>query len=65
MTTLNRAEARIDLDRISENVAHLKSIAGVDLMAVVKADAYGHGLVPVARAALAGGATYLGVALLE
>jgi alanine racemase len=40
-------------------------MAGVDLMAVVKADAYGHGLVPTARAALAGGATYLGVALLE
>jgi alanine racemase len=34
-------------------------------MAVVKADAYGHGLIPVARAALAGGATSLGVALLE
>jgi alanine racemase len=65
MTTFNRAEARIDLDRITANVAHLKNIAGVDLMAVVKADAYGHGLVPVARAALAGGATSLGVALLE
>ena len=65
MTTLNRAEARIDLDRITANVAYLKNVAGVDLMAVVKADAYGHGLVPVARAALAGGATYLGVALLE
>jgi alanine racemase len=65
MTTFNRAEARIDLDRITANVAHLKNMAGVDLMAVVKADAYGHGLVPTARAALAGGATYLGVALLE
>ena len=65
MTTFNRAEARIDLDRITANVAHLKNLAGVDLMAVVKADAYGHGLVPVARAALAGGATSLGVALLE
>lgn len=65
MTTFNRAEARIDLDHITANVAHLKNIAGVDLMAVVKADAYGHGLVPVARAALAGGATSLGVALLE
>ena len=65
MSAFNRAEAIIDLDRISENVAYLKSIAGVDLMAVVKADAYGHGLVPVARAALAGGATSLGVALLE
>jgi alanine racemase len=65
MRTFNRAEARIDLDRITANVAHLKNIAGVDLMAVVKADAYGHGLLPVARAALAGGATSLGVALLE
>ena len=65
MTSFNRAEALIDLDRITANVVHLKNIAGVDLMAVVKADAYGHGLVPVARAALAGGATSLGVALLE
>ena len=65
MNTYNRAEAIIDLDRISENVKHLKGLAGVDLMAVVKADAYCHGLIPVARAALAGGATSLGVALLE
>jgi len=65
MSTQNRAEAIIDLDRISENVALLKRTAGVDLMAVVKADAYGHGLIPTARAALAGGATSLGVALLE
>jgi len=65
MSTINRAEAIVDLDRITENVKHLKALAGVDLMAVVKADAYGHGLIPVARAALAGGATSLGVALLE
>lgn len=65
MSTNNRAEAIIDLDRITANVKHLKALAGVDLMAVVKADAYGHGLVPVAHAALAGGATSLGVALLE
>jgi alanine racemase len=65
MSTYNRAEAVIDLDRITANVKHLKALAGVDLMAVVKADAYGHGLIPVARAALAGGATSLGVALLE
>jgi alanine racemase len=65
MSTFNRAEAIVDLDRITENVKHLKALAGVDLMAVVKADAYGHGLIPVARAALAGGATSLGVALLE
>ena len=65
MSTNNRAEAIIDLDRITANVKHLRALAGVDLMAVVKADAYGHGLVPVAHAALAGGATSLGVALLE
>jgi len=65
MSAFNRAEAIVDLDRITENVKHLKALAGVDLMAVVKADAYGHGLIPVARAALAGGATSLGVALLE
>jgi alanine racemase len=65
MSTINRAEAIVDLDRITANVKHLKGLAGVDVMAVVKADAYGHGLIPVARAALAGGATSLGVALLE
>jgi alanine racemase len=61
----NRAEAVIDLAAIRANVAFLKGKAGVDLLAVVKADAYGHGLIPVAKAALEGGATWLGVALLE
>jgi alanine racemase len=61
----NRAEAVINLSAIKSNVATLKAKAGVDLMAVVKADAYGHGLVPVAKAALDGGTTWLGVALLE
>ena len=61
----NRAEANVDLSAIRANVALLKEKAGVDLMAVVKADAYGHGLVPVAKAALEGGANWLGVALLE
>jgi alanine racemase len=61
----NRAEAVIDLSAIKANVAFLKGKAGVDLLAVVKADAYGHGLIPVAKAALEGGATWLGVALLE
>ncbi|CAN2218524.1 Alr Alanine racemase [Candidatus Nanopelagicaceae bacterium] len=61
----NRAEAVVDLSAIKANVALLKAKSGVDLMAVVKADAYGHGLVPVAIAALDGGATWLGVALLE
>ena len=61
----NRAEVVIDLSAIKANVAFLKAKAGVDLLAVVKADAYGHGLVPVAKAALEGGASWLGVALLE
>jgi alanine racemase len=60
-----RAEARIDLSAITKNVEHLKAINGVDLLAVVKADAYGHGLVRTAQAALKGGASWLGVALLE
>ncbi|EMY36124.1 alanine racemase [Arthrobacter crystallopoietes BAB-32] len=58
--------AIIDLDAISENVAALRSVArSDDLMAVVKADGYSHGLVQAARAALAGGATFLGAAVLE
>jgi alanine racemase len=61
----NRAEAIIDLAAIAANVKKLKAAAGTELMAVVKADAYGHGLVPVAKAALEAGATWLGVALVE
>jgi len=60
-----RAEARIDLLSITRNIEHLKKINGVEVLAVVKADAYGHGLIPVAEAAIKGGATWLGVALLE
>jgi alanine racemase len=55
---------RIDLDAIGQNVARLCAIAGVPLMAVLKADAYGHGAVRVARAALAAGASWLAVATL-
>lgn len=61
----NRAEARIDLTAIAANVKKLKATCGTELMAVVKADAYGHGLVPVANAAISAGATWLGVALVE
>jgi alanine racemase len=60
-----QAEARIDLDRIKANIKHLKEVSGAPVMAVVKADAYGHGLLPVAQAALDAGASMLGVALLE
>ena len=60
-----RAEALVDLSAIKHNVEHLKKTSGTKLLAVVKADAYGHGLIPVAKAALSAGADYLGVALLE
>lgn len=56
------ARVEIDLAAIRDNVRHLRERAGAELMAVVKADAYGHGLVPSARAALEGGACSLGVA---
>ena len=60
-----RAEAIVDLNAIKHNIQMLKESSGTKLLAVVKADAYGHGLVPVAKAALSAGADYLGVALLE
>mgnify|MGYP000471391404 CR=1 FL=1 len=60
-----RAEAIVDLSAIKSNVELLKKTSGTKLLAVVKADAYGHGLIPVAQAALSAGADYLGVALLE
>jgi alanine racemase len=60
-----RAEAIVDLNAIKANVENLKKTSGTNLLAVVKADAYGHGLIPVAKAALDAGASYLGVALLE
>ena len=56
----------IDLGAIRDNTAELKRLAGsAEVMAVVKADGYGHGAEPSARAALAGGATWLGVAQLD
>ena len=60
------AVAAIDLDALRANIATVRErIGGVEVMAVVKADAYGHGLEACARAALDGGATWLGVALLD
>ena len=58
-----RTEAVVDLDAITANVASMKAGTPAELMAVVKADGYGHGLVPSARAALAGGASWLGTAI--
>ncbi len=61
-----RAAARVDLDAVRANVEALRArAAGAEVMAVVKADGYGHGLLPAARAALAGGASWLGVAVIE
>jgi alanine racemase len=59
-----RAVATVNLAAIERNCARLASrlTGGASLCAVVKADAYGHGAVPSARAALAGGATWLAVA---
>lgn len=54
----------VDLAAIRHNVAVLRP-PNAALMAIVKANAYGHGDVAVARAALEGGADWLGVALLE
>lgn len=59
---MSRAVAVVDTAAITANVRTLKAVAGVPVMAVVKADGYGHGAVPSARAALAGGADLLGVA---
>jgi alanine racemase len=59
------ARATVNLDAIAANVEVLASHAGpAAVMAVVKADGYGHGLLPSARAALRGGADWLGVAQL-
>lgn len=60
------AQAVVDLDAIAHNIAVLREQAGsAQVMAVVKADGYGHGAGPVGRAALAAGAAELGVATLD
>lgn len=60
------AEARVDLAAIRHNVSLLRERAPrAELMAAVKADAYGHGLVPVSRAMLEAGAGRLGTAFIQ
>lgn len=65
--TVRPVAARVDLSAIRDNVSFLKGLTpdGCRFMAVVKADAYGHGDVEVSRAALFAGADCLGVALQE
>src|SRR5690606_19652600 len=55
-------EATVEMDAIADNTRHLRRLTGVEVIAVVKANAYGHGAAPAAVAALSGGATRLGVA---
>jgi len=55
----------INLGAIKNNIQELRKIAGVPVMAVVKANGYGHGMVNVARAALQAGAMWYGVARIE
>ena len=61
------AWVEVDVSAIEDNVRAIKRYVGrqTAVLAVVKAEAYGHGLVPSAQAALAGGADLLGVAIPE
>jgi alanine racemase len=62
---MSRAVAEVDLTAIAHNLNLIKAKSNAQVLAVVKADAYGHGLIPVAKAAVAAGAHWLGTALLE
>jgi alanine racemase len=67
MMITQMADLAVDLEAVRHNCRQLKGLCepGVTFMAVVKADAYGHGLVPVSRALAGAGADYLGVGSLE
>jgi alanine racemase len=64
VTELSATRAIIDLDAYAHNLSEVRRLVGADcrLMPIVKADAYGHGLVPIARRAEKEGAFMLGVA---
>ena len=63
----DRAWVEIDLEALAENVRHLKALLSpnTEFMAVVKADGYGHGAIPVAETVLAAGANALAVATVD
>ena len=67
MKLLKRTWADIDLDALAHNYGAIKGHipAGTQFMGVMKADAYGHGAVPVSHALVELGATYLAVSNLE
>jgi alanine racemase len=65
---VRRSEIVVDLDAIRNNVRILRKLVGTDeadVMVVVKADGYGHGMIEVARAARDAGAPWLGVATID
>lgn len=64
---LNRAWAEIDLDNIAHNMREIRRITNkrAEVMGVVKADAYGHGVMEVTRTLLANGASRLAVSMLD
>ena len=62
---MSRASAEINLSAIADNLKLIKGKTNAQVLAVVKADAYGHGLIQVGKAAEAAGANWLGTALLE
>lgn len=65
MRTGSMRVAEISMTAISNNVRHLRELTGCKVIAVLKANGYGHGAVIAARAAVEGGATLLAVADLE
>lgn len=65
MPAANRAEIVVDLAAIRSNARRLRELTGVPLIAVVKADGYGHGMVDSARAAREGGAEWLATATID
>ncbi len=61
-----RVEADVDLGAISENIRNIKDfVKDTPVLAVVKADAYGHGILEVSRALVENGADFLGVAVFD
>ena len=62
---MSRASAEINLSAITQNFKSIKSRTTAVVLAVVKADAYGHGLIPVSKALEEAGADWFGTALLE
>jgi alanine racemase len=62
---MSRAVAEINLNAIESNLKFIKGKTNAQVLAVVKADAYGHGLIPISKSAIEAGANWLGTALLE